>query len=41
MNHKWKYQPPTPETKEAAKALATEVHYNRPRCQSFFPSSTE
>ncbi len=25
MNHKWKYQPPTPETKEAAKALATEV----------------
>ncbi len=25
MNHKWKYQPPTPETKEAAKELAAEV----------------
>ena len=25
MNHKWKYQPPTPETKEAAKTLAEEI----------------
>lgn len=25
MNHKWKYQPPTPETKEAAKELAAQV----------------
>ncbi len=25
MNHKWKYQPPTPETKEAANELAAEV----------------
>lgn len=28
MNHQWKYQPPTPETKEAAKTLAEDLGLN-------------